>query len=81
MPQRDQIVYLLAESLRITGILLQPFIPDKAEEALNRLGVDPLNRTFKQAKFHLDSTYGERIVPPEMTGLSQVLFPALPVED
>ncbi|MBW0509178.1 hypothetical protein O181_048893 [Austropuccinia psidii MF-1] len=36
-------LYLSAESLRISGILLQPFIPNKAAELLDNLGV-PVNR-------------------------------------
>ncbi|KAM0813493.1 putative tRNA synthetases class I (M)-domain-containing protein [Seiridium cardinale] len=45
--QLHQVVYLSAESIRIAGILLQPFIPEKAAEILDRLGVDPGHRTLE----------------------------------
>ncbi len=35
----DLIVYLAAEALRLTGILLQPFMPNKARLLLDQLGV------------------------------------------
>ncbi|KAI0796367.1 tRNA synthetases class I (M)-domain-containing protein [Irpex lacteus] len=34
------------EALRVSGILLQPFIPSKAEQLLNALGVDPEQRSI-----------------------------------
>lgn len=34
------------EALRVSGILLQPFIPSKAEQLLNALGVDPEQRNI-----------------------------------
>ena len=35
----DRIVYLAAEALRITGILLLPYMPNKARMLLDQLGV------------------------------------------
>ncbi|KAK6219099.1 CAAX geranylgeranyltransferase alpha subunit [Pestalotiopsis sp. IQ-011] len=56
--QLHQVVYLGAESIRIAAILLQPIIPEKATEILDRLGVDSSSRTFEYAKVHADATYG-----------------------
>ena len=53
-----QIVFALAESLRISCILLQPFIPDKMQEALDELKVADNRRSFEDAKFLSDTTYG-----------------------
>lgn len=41
-----QAIYLSAESLRISGILLQPFIPSKANQLLNSLGVPSDRRSW-----------------------------------
>ncbi|KAI0380766.1 methionyl-tRNA synthetase [Hypomontagnella monticulosa] len=75
-----QIVYYAAESLRIVGILLQPFMPEKASELLNRLGVSPNRRTMRYAKLHMDYTYGTPLMPLGK-GAQSSLFPPLPVED
>ena len=74
------IVYVAAESLRVAGILLQPFMPDKTTEMLDRLGVDTSRRTFQYAKFHSDDSYGIPMVPLG-EGAQSSLFPPLPVED
>lgn len=73
-------VYLAAESLRLSGILLQPFIPDKAGELLDILGVDESRRRFDDAKVGADFTYG---VPKRDPGKSAYdgLFPPLAVEE
>lgn len=39
------------ESLRITSILLQPFMPSKSTMALNMLGVDASHRNWSDAVF------------------------------
>ncbi|RWA03125.1 hypothetical protein EKO27_g11981 [Xylaria grammica] len=76
----DQTVFLAAESLRIVGILLQPFIPEKASELLDRLGVDPNRRTLEHAVLYGDASYGTPSVPLG-TGAQSSLFPFIPVED
>ncbi|KAF2863527.1 hypothetical protein K470DRAFT_103811 [Piedraia hortae CBS 480.64] len=54
----DESIYLAAESLRLVGILLQPFIPQKAEMLLDRLGVDKTRRSWDWCAVGADSTYG-----------------------
>jgi len=54
----DCIVYLSMESLRIFGILLQPFIPDKAGELLDMVGVAEDRRSFEHATVGADASYG-----------------------
>lgn len=73
-------VYLAAESLRLSGILLQPFIPDKAGELLDILGVDEGRRTFDDAKIGVDFTYGTPKRDPGKYSYD-ALFPPLAVED
>jgi len=46
----DKIIYLAAESLRIVGIVLQPYMPNKARQLLDQLGVQPHKRTFAFCK-------------------------------
>ncbi|KAL7625678.1 methionyl-tRNA synthetase [Parahypoxylon ruwenzoriense] len=75
-----EVVFLAAESLRVAGILLQPFIPDKAASLLDRLGVSADRRSFEYAKLHADDSYGESLVPLG-EGAQSSLFPPFPVED
>ena len=44
-------VLYVYEALRIAGILLQPVMPVKAVELLDRLGVNPTERGWKDAVF------------------------------
>ncbi|KAK0665585.1 mitochondrial putative methionyl-tRNA synthetase [Cercophora samala] len=71
-----EMVYLAAESLRICGILLQPFLPTKAGQLLDMLGVAPENRTFKNTEIFSDPSYGEAIINPGKSR-EDSLFPAL----
>ena len=67
----------MAESLRISAILLQPFIPDKARELLELLCVDTSNsskRSFAAAAYGSDLDYGEG-------AKKEILFPPLIAED
>ncbi|KAL1869724.1 hypothetical protein VTK73DRAFT_2965 [Phialemonium thermophilum] len=73
-------IYLAAEALRISGILLQPFIPDKAEEMLDIVGVDRTRRRFEDARVGADFTYGTPMRDPGKSAYDG-LFPPLPVED
>lgn len=72
----DKIIYICAESLRISGILLQPFMPSKMNDLLNQLGVDRAKRQFENASFGSDSSYGTPMVPVGR-GHEGVLFPPL----
>lgn len=73
----DKIIYLTAEALRITGILLQPCMPNKASRLLDQLGVHRDRRTFEYCKPDADLDYG---IPLVDLGKAQegVLFPRLP---
>ncbi|KAL2162705.1 hypothetical protein VTH06DRAFT_6541 [Thermothelomyces fergusii] len=75
----EKVLFLAAEGLRISGILLQPFLPDKAWRLLDILGVGHDARTFAHAVPRCDSKYG---VPMAPTGSGRVdgLFPPL-IED
>ncbi|KAL2025059.1 hypothetical protein VTK56DRAFT_61 [Thermocarpiscus australiensis] len=75
----NDVLFLAAESLRIYGILLQPFIPEKAAKLLDILGVAPYHRSFDYAVPRIDPHYG---VPKVDPGRSREdgLFPPL-VED
>ena len=51
-------IYLAAETMRICGILLQPFMPSKMKQLLDMLGVDDEKRLYVHAKFGTDLDYG-----------------------
>lgn len=72
----DKIVFLAAESLRMIGILLQPYMPNKAKMLLDQLGVNESRRTFEYCKPSSDLDYG---VPMMDLGAKHVgaLFPPL----
>lgn len=67
----DRIIYNSAEALRITGIMLQAFIPQSAKRLLDMLGVREDHRTFDWCEVGKDTDYG---VP--MADLD-LLFPPL----
>lgn len=77
---KSQTIYITAETLRNTGILLQPYMPEKAQHLLDVLGVPEENRSFEYCGFGKDSDYG---VPMRDPGKSahESLFPPLEVED
>lgn len=75
--QLEEVVYHCMETLRICGILLQPFIPDKATELLNVLCVNSMKRSFDFANYKVDLEYGNTIPTPK----NQLLFPQLAVEN
>ncbi|KAI1005093.1 putative methionine--tRNA ligase [Podosphaera aphanis] len=73
-PTRQQlweVIYHCAESVRIVGILLQPYMPEKSKELLDILCVDTGNRSFSFAKLGADSNYGNK--SPELK-FSQYYF-------
>ncbi|KAI1936474.1 methionyl-tRNA synthetase [Ophidiomyces ophidiicola] len=77
-----RVIFNTAESLRIAGILLQPFMPEKAARLLDMLGVagDPGKRHFDAARFGADADYGVSLVDLKK-GTEATLFPPLLVED
>ncbi|KAI1084114.1 tRNA synthetases class I (M)-domain-containing protein [Whalleya microplaca] len=76
----NEIIFHGADTMRIIGILLQPFIPEKAADLLDRLGVSPGRRTIEYAMPYADDDFGTSLVPLG-EGASSSLFPPLPVED
>ncbi|KAL9128970.1 MAG: hypothetical protein Q9217_002445 [Psora testacea] len=67
------VIYLCAESIRICGILLQPFMPSKMRQLLEMLGVSEDSRSFRNAVFGSDHNYGQPKYA--LTGQKGVLFP------
>lgn len=74
----NRIVYQVAESLRIVGILLQPFMPQKAAQLLAMLGVGENidKRGYNAATLGSDAEYGVAGVDLKK-GRKGVLFPPL----
>ena len=72
-------IFHCAEAIRITGILLQPYMPSKAAQLLDLIGVDESRRAFKDAVLGSDETYGEGIAPLGKDAWDS-LFPPLSVE-
>ena len=78
--QVQRCIFYSAEAVRIVGILLQPYMPEKAAQLLDMLGVDESKRTFDDAQLGADVTYG---TPNRAIGKCAFdsLFPPLTVED
>lgn len=74
--QLDEVMYVCAESLRICGILLQPYMPSKSKHLLDLLGVDPNERMFSNTTACSDLKYGTPTVDVGK-GHVGVLFPSL----
>jgi methionyl-tRNA synthetase len=76
----DKIVYLAAEALRMAGILLQPYMPNKAKTMLDQLGIDNTRRTFEYCAVGRDLHYG---TPTIDLGVKYegALFPPLSSEE
>ncbi|MCJ1477922.1 methionyl-tRNA synthetase [Lambiella insularis] len=70
------IIYLCAESLRICGILLQPYMPDTMEKLLDMLGVSPEARKYENTLLGSDISYGTPSIGIGR-GTQGVLFPPL----
>ena len=72
----DRIIYLNAETLRLVGIMLQPFMPSAASRLLDMLGVDAGMRKWDWCHVGKDDSYG---VPIDELGAGEkgVLFPGL----
>ncbi len=71
----DRVIYICAESLRICGILLRPYMPAKMKQLLDMLGVAENARMYANASLGMDEDYGE---PKYEIGKgTEVLFPPL----
>jgi methionyl-tRNA synthetase len=70
--RRAATVALARESLRISAILLQPFLPVKAPSILDWLGVPVMNRNLIWASFGAVQTTGGQVATP-----NQRLFEAI----
>ena len=55
----DCIIFSAVETLRVLGIMLQPFMPGKANELLDVLGVDKNNRSWHHVQLGADRAYGK----------------------
>ena len=77
--QVDEIIFLCAESLRICGILLQPYMPAKMKTLLDQLGVAAGDRSYANTLLGSDTNYGVSMVDLG-SNLDGVLFPPLTTE-
>ncbi|KAL4797592.1 tRNA synthetases class I (M)-domain-containing protein [Aspergillus venezuelensis] len=59
--EKQRVLFNVAESMRITGILLQPFMPGKAKDILDVFRVDPSRRNLSDAGYASDPSYGEGV--------------------
>ncbi|KAK8197463.1 hypothetical protein HDK77DRAFT_19197 [Phyllosticta capitalensis] len=73
LPHVYRTIYHCAETLRITGIMLQPYMPEKMKTLLDVLGVAEERRTLKDAYPGADQDYGVPIVDP----MKVMLFPKI----
>ncbi|KAK4552979.1 methionyl-tRNA synthetase [Recurvomyces mirabilis] len=72
----DRTVYLAAETLRMVGIMLQPFTPDASKRLLDMVGVSDERRSWEWCVLGKDDQYGEPLVELGK-GEKGVLFPSL----
>ena len=72
----DRIVFMNVETLRIAGIMLQPFMPDTASRLLDMLGVEEGRRDWQSRYVGCDDSYG---IPKVDLGRGEqgYLFPGL----
>jgi len=75
----DRTIFLCAESLRLTAIMLLPIMPDKMGSLLDMIGVAKNRRTWQWCEAGKDDKYGEPPIGVTLgKGTSGVLFPPLP---
>lgn len=72
----NRVICISAESMRICGILLQPYMPSKMKQLLDMLGVADNARMYSNAGIGSDGHYGNPKYPLG-TGTQGVLFPPL----
>ena len=63
----DRTIYLIAETIRIVGIMLQPFMPTKSKLLLDLYGVAEDRRNWEWCRVGADDSYGVPMVDPETT--------------
>jgi methionyl-tRNA synthetase len=71
------VIGLTVETLRVTGIYLQPYMPNKANHILDFLGVDEDKRDWAHSRVGGDGSYGL----PKCDlgrGIAGVIFPPIP---
>lgn len=56
----EAILALVFESLRITGILLQPIVPIKAQKILDKINISADKRSWIDTGYQLDGEHEER---------------------
>lgn len=81
MADLSSTVFTIAEALRVSSILLQPVMPDRAADALDRLGVRAERRTLDFAIKGADAEYGVSFKDTEGRGAPGSLFPPLDTEE
>ena len=74
-----QSVYHCAEAIRIVGILLQPYMPDKSAQLLDMMGIDAADRSYDNAVWGSDVNYGTSKIALKK-GVWGGLFPPLVLE-
>ncbi len=74
--QLDRVIYLCMESIRICGVLLQPYMPAKMKQLLDMLGVAEDARLYANTTLGSDTDYGQ---PTSSLGegMQEALFPPL----
>ncbi len=75
----NEIIYTCTESLRVCGILLQPFMPQKMKTLLDMLGVSSEARSYDNSMVGSDRDYGVPSVDLGK-GTKGALFPPLTSE-
>lgn len=58
----EKMLYLVYESLRVVGILLQPIVPDLAEDLLDRLNVNKAERFYEFAQVDYNQKESKKIL-------------------
>ncbi|RMZ24645.1 hypothetical protein D0859_11310 [Hortaea werneckii] len=72
----DRNIFMAAETLRLVGLMLQPFIPTSAKRLLDMLGVQEERRNWDWCRVGKDDSYGVPFVDVGR-GERGVLFPRL----
>jgi len=78
LSQVDRTIFLCAEALRLTGIMLSPVMPEKMGMLLDMLGVKAERRTWEWCEVGRDEAWGEVGEGVRLgKGMQGVLFPAI----
>lgn len=60
-PNPTKAIVYAYETLRISAILMKPYMPTKAAELLDRLGVDAAQRSWEQCAFDKNINVGRLV--------------------